>query len=124
MEKDTLVTKFSALTTSTNLLEWSRKPDDQVNFISNYIDVYQRLKKFLQIWTYNAKLTVYRSYHLAWVPSKQRYNKDLNQPKYQLQYCNFHLVPPLDTFKKIYIFASDRVTPNFISVIHGNLNSS
>ena len=68
MEKDTLVTKFSALTTSTNFLERSRKPDDQVNFISNYIDVYQRLKKFLQIWTYNAKLTVYRSYHLAWVP--------------------------------------------------------
>ena len=65
MEKDTPVTKFSALTTSTNLSERSRKPDDQVKFISNYIDVYQRLKKFLQIWTYTAKLTVYRSYHLA-----------------------------------------------------------
>ena len=68
MGKDTPVTKFLALTTSTNLLERSRKPDDQVKFISNYIDVYQRLKKFLQIWTYNTKLTVYRSYHLAWVP--------------------------------------------------------
>ena len=68
MEKDTPVTKFSALTTSTNLSERSRKPDDQVKFISNYIDVYQRLKKFLQIWTYNPRLTVYRSYHLAWVP--------------------------------------------------------
>ena len=30
---------------------------------------------------------------------------------------------PLDTFQKIYIFTNDRVTPNFISVIHGNLNS-
>ena len=68
MEKDTPVIKFSALTTSTNLSERSRKPDDQVKFISNYIDVYQRLKKFLQIWTYNTKLTVYQSYHLAWVP--------------------------------------------------------
>ena len=68
MEKDTPVTKFSALTTSTNLSERSRKPDDQVKFISNYIDVYQRLKKFLQIWTYNTKLTVYWSYRLAWVP--------------------------------------------------------
>ena len=68
MEKDAPVRKFSALTTSTNLLERSRKPDDQVKFISNYIDVYQRLKKFLQIWTYNTKLTVYQSYHLAWVP--------------------------------------------------------
>ena len=68
MEKGTPVTKFSALTTSTKLLERSRKPDDQVKFISNYIDVYQRLKKFLQIWTYNTKLTVYWSYRLAWVP--------------------------------------------------------
>ena len=68
MDKGTPVIKFSALTTSTKLLERSRKPDDQVKFISNYIDVYQRLKKFLQIWTYNTKLTVYRSYHLAWVP--------------------------------------------------------
>ena len=68
MEKDTPVTIFSALTTSTNLSERSRKPDDQVKFISNYIDVYQRLKKFLQIWTYNTKLTVYWSYRLAWVP--------------------------------------------------------
>ena len=68
MDKDTPLTKFSALTTSTKLLERSRKPDDQVKFISNYIDVYQRLKKFLQIWTYNTKLTVYWSYHLAWVP--------------------------------------------------------
>ena len=68
MDKDTPLTKFSALTTSTKLLERSRKPDDQVKFISNYIDVYQRLKKFLQIWTYNTKLTVYRSYRLAWVP--------------------------------------------------------
>ena len=68
MEKGTPVTKFSALTTSTKLLERSRKPDDQVKFISNYIDAYQRLKKFLQIWAYNTKLTVCRSYHLAWVP--------------------------------------------------------
>ena len=68
MEKGTPVTKFSALTTSTKLLERSRKPDDQVKFISNYIDVYQRLNKFLQIRKYNTKLTVYRSYHLAWVP--------------------------------------------------------
>ena len=68
MEKGTPVTKFSALTTSTKLLERSRKPDDQVKFISNYIDVYQRLKKFLQIWTYSTKLTVYWSYDLAWVP--------------------------------------------------------
>ena len=67
MEKGTPVTKFSALTTSTKLLERSRKPDDQVKFISNYIDVYQRLKKFLQIWTYNTKLTVYWIYHLAWI---------------------------------------------------------
>ena len=65
MEKGTPVTKFSALTTSTKLLERSRKPDDQVKFISNYIDVYQRLNKFLQIWTYNTKLTVYQSYDLA-----------------------------------------------------------
>ena len=68
MEKGTPVTNFSALTTSTKLLDKSRKPDDQVKFISNYIDVYQRLKKFLQIWTYNTKLTVYWSYRLAWVP--------------------------------------------------------
>ena len=67
MEKGTPLTKFSALTTSIKLLERSRKPNDRVKFISNYIDVYQRLKKFLQIWTYNTKLTVYRSYHLAWV---------------------------------------------------------
>ena len=68
MEKGTPVTKFSALTTSNKLLERSRKPDDQVKVISNYIDVYQRLKKFLQIWTYNTKPAVYWSYHLAWVP--------------------------------------------------------
>ena len=68
MEKGTPVTKFSALTTSTKLLERSRRPDDQVKFISNYINVYQRLKKFLQIWTYSTKLTVYWSYDLAWVP--------------------------------------------------------
>ena len=68
MDKDTPLTKFSALTTSTKLLERSRKPDDLVKFISNYIDVYQRLKTFLQIWTYNTKLTVYWSYRLAWVP--------------------------------------------------------
>ena len=68
MEKDTPVTKFSALITSTKLLETWRKPDDQVKVISNYIDVYQRLKRFLQISTYNTKLTVYWSYHLAWVP--------------------------------------------------------
>ena len=68
MEKGTPVAKFSALTTSTKLLERSRKQDDQVKFISNYTDVYQRLKKFLQISTYNTKLTVYCSYHLAWVP--------------------------------------------------------
>ena len=68
MDKDTPLTKFSALTTSTKLLERSRKPDDLVKFISNYIDVYQRLKTFLQIWTYNTKLTVYSSYRLAWVP--------------------------------------------------------
>ena len=67
MEKGTSVTKFSALTTSTKLLERSRKPDDQVKFISNYIDVYQRLKKFLQIWTYKTKITVYWIYHLAWI---------------------------------------------------------
>ena len=67
MEKGTPVTIFSALNTSTKPLGRLRKPDDQVKFISNYIDVYQRLKKFLQIWTYNTKLTVYRSYHLAWV---------------------------------------------------------
>ena len=51
MEKGTPVTTFSAFTTSTKLLERSRKPDGQVKFISNYTDVYQRLKKFLQIWT-------------------------------------------------------------------------
>ena len=68
MEKGTPVTKFSALKTSTKLLERSRRPDDQVKFISNYINVYQRLKKFLQIWTYSTKLTVYWSYDLAWVP--------------------------------------------------------
>ena len=68
MDKDTPLTKFSALTTSTKLLERSRKPDDLVKFISNYIDVYERLKTFLQIWTYNTKLTVYWSYRLAWVP--------------------------------------------------------
>ena len=68
MEKGTPVTKFSALTTSTKPLERPRKPDNQVKFISNYIDVYQRLKKFLQICTYNTKLTVYWSYHFAWVP--------------------------------------------------------
>ena len=68
MEKGTPVTKFSALTTSTKLLERSRRPDDQVKFISNYINVYQRLKKFLQIWTYSTKLTVYWSYDLACVP--------------------------------------------------------
>ena len=68
MDKDTPLTKFSALTTSTKLLERSRKPDDLVKFISNYIDVYQRLKTFLQIWTYNTKLTVYWSDRLAWVP--------------------------------------------------------
>ena len=39
MEKGTPVTKFSALASSTKLLERSRKPDDQVKFISNYIDV-------------------------------------------------------------------------------------
>ena len=65
MEKGTPVTKFSALTTRTKLLERSRKPDDPVKGISNYIDLYQKLKKFLQIWAYNTKLTVYRSYHLA-----------------------------------------------------------
>ena len=68
MDKDTTLTKFSALTTSTKLLERSRKPDDLVKFISNYIDVYQRLKTFLQIWTYNTKFTVYWSYRLAWIP--------------------------------------------------------
>ena len=65
MEKGTPVTKFSVLTTSTKLLERSSKPDDQVKFISNYIDVYQSLKMFLQIWTYNTNLTVYWRYHLA-----------------------------------------------------------
>ena len=50
MEKGTPVTKFSALTTSTNLLEKLRKPDHQVKFISSYIDVYHRLKNVLQIW--------------------------------------------------------------------------
>ena len=44
MKKGTPVLKFLALTTSTKLLERSRKPDDQIKFISNYIDVYQRLK--------------------------------------------------------------------------------
>ena len=68
MEKGKSVTKFSALTTSTKLLERLRMPDDQVKFISNYIDAYQRLNKFLQIRKYNTKFTVYRSYHLAWVP--------------------------------------------------------
>ena len=68
MEKGTPLTNFSALTTIAKLLQRSRKPDDQVQFISNYNYVYQILKKFLQIWTYNTKLTVYRRYHLAWVP--------------------------------------------------------
>ena len=62
MEKGTPVTKFSALTTSTKLLERSRKPDDQVKFISNYIDVYQILKKFLQIWTYNIGVIILLGY--------------------------------------------------------------
>ena len=67
MEKGTPVTKFSALNTSTKPLGRRRKSDDQVKFISNYIDVYQRLKKFLQIWTYNTKITVYWIYLLAWI---------------------------------------------------------
>ena len=62
MDKGTPLTKFSALTTSTKLLERSRKPDDQVKFISNYIDVYQRLKKFLQIWTYNIGVIILLGY--------------------------------------------------------------
>ena len=62
MDKDTPLTKFSALTTSTKLLERSRKPDDQVKFISNYIDVYQILKKFLQIWTYNIGVIILLGY--------------------------------------------------------------
>ena len=62
MDKGTPVIKFSALTTSTKLLERSRKPDDQVKFISNYIDVYQRLKKFLQIWTYNIGVIILLGY--------------------------------------------------------------
>ena len=62
MDKGTPVTKFSALTTSTKLLERSRKPDDQVKFISNYIDVYQILKKFLQIWTYNIGVIILLGY--------------------------------------------------------------
>ena len=40
MDKGTPAIKFSALTTSTKHLERSRKPDDQVKFISNYIDVF------------------------------------------------------------------------------------
>ena len=62
MDKGTPLTKFSALTTSTKLLERSRKPDDQVKFISNYIDVYQILKKFLQIWTYNIGVIILLGY--------------------------------------------------------------
>ena len=50
MEKGTSVTKFSARATSTKLLERLRKPDDQIKFISNDIDVYQRLKMVLKIW--------------------------------------------------------------------------
>ena len=50
MEKGTSVTKFSARATSNKLLERLRKPDDQIKFISNDIDVYQRLKMVLKIW--------------------------------------------------------------------------
>ena len=67
MEKGTSVTKFSARTTSTKLLERLRKPDDQIKFICYDIDVYQRLKMVLKIWIYNTKLTEYLSYHLAWI---------------------------------------------------------
>ena len=62
MDKGTPVTTFSALTTSTKHLEKSRKPDDLVKFISNYIDVYQILKKFLQVCTYNIGVIILLGY--------------------------------------------------------------
>ena len=90
--------------------------------VSNYTDVYQRLKKVYKFRHITLNLQYIWVIILIEYPKKQKYNKDLNQSKYQHQYCNFHLVPLLDTFKKSYIFTNDRVTPNFISVIHGNLN--
>ena len=56
MEKGTPVTIFSALNTSTKPLGRLRKPDDQVKFFSNYIDVYQRLKKFYKFGHITLKL--------------------------------------------------------------------